>query len=185
MKNTVVKLAEMRATYTKEINASRAELHHLGQAAQGSEAMASRYKAGTSMTSLKFDSLLRSVDDIVSLLQGAAITPAGALVTQATNSHSHTERAAGLYDKIRRLLASNRAIQQQFPDVFSVFLSVAKPSKPSKPSAHGTPEVPTQILMNPSLLSRTIKAMEMVKTRLQSQRAQALVQLQSWQRKLS
>jgi hypothetical protein len=179
MKNTVDRLSAMRATYTKEINASRAELHHLGQAAQGSEAMASRYRAGTSQANIKFDSLLRSVNDLSSLLQGAAITPAGDLVVQAGAPNSHNEQSKA-YDRIRRLLASNRAIQPQFPDVFDAFLSVAAVG-----THHGKPEVPAQIRMNSALLSRTIKAVEMVKSRLNSQRSQALVQLQSWQRKLS
>jgi hypothetical protein len=85
-----------------------------------------------------------------------------------------------VYDRVRRLLTTNRAIQPQFPDVFQAFnlLSVGKLG------AHSAkPEV--NIRMNPALLSRTIKVVEIVRSRLESQRTQALVQLQSWQRKLS
>lgn len=174
LNQTLGKLTTMQGTYAKTIQASQAEVRKLRAAKAGSQQQARRYMEGSQAARKEFDRLLASVGSIITKLGAAAITPSGQLIMQTEESHSQ-EEVPKMYASIRKLLASNRAIRPLFPDVFNAFMPTTSLTEATMP----------QVRMYKALLGRTISALQMINSRLQSQQAKALLQVSSFETRLA
>jgi hypothetical protein len=174
LNQTLGKLTTMQGTYAKTIQASQIEVRKLRAAKAGSQQQARRYMEGSQAARNEFDRLLTSVGNIITELGAAAITPSGQLIMQTEESQSQ-EEVSKVYASIRKLLAGNRAIRPLFPDVFNAFMPTTSLTQATLP----------QVRMYKALLGRTISALQTIKSRLQSQRAKALLQVSKFETRLA
>jgi hypothetical protein len=172
---TLSKLMAMQKTYSGELTKSHDKLEHLGAAAQGSQNMATKYKAGTEQTKGKFNSLEDNVKMLIALLKSAGVTPQGKLVTpEAPDANGEPAR---VFAAIRRLLNANAApLRTKYPNVYAAFLTATK-----APTTNSTYH--PVVRMTQELLTNTIDALSDVRHLLFGMRSEALLQFDSLHRR--
>jgi hypothetical protein len=171
LNQTLVKLLNMQKVYSADLNKSHTTFEHLGAAAQGSQAMASKYQTGTDQTRGRFDSLEDNVKMLIALLKSAGVTPQGKLVTPETPDASG--EPIRVYAAIRRLLGANSALRSRYPDVYNAFMPELKTATAEHP----------HVRMTQPLLAGTIDALTSVRQRLFDMKSQALLQFDTLHRR--
>lgn len=164
MNASLVKLANMVKKYGVAANASESKLQEMDTDLRDSNKQLRLYETGEAKATKSFDSLLRSVSMLVSVLQSARVTEDGMLVSpEVPDANGEPLK---VYSAIRRLLAANKKIAGEFIDVYQAFVP--------KDNLRGT----LHVQMTPLLLQRTLTALKKIQNLLYQKRSAAMVQME-------
>lgn len=157
LNKTLSTLIAKRVNLAASATTSENEIRTLGAALAGSQHVASSYEKGSGAVEKKFDNIFESLNNMVALLQNAAVAPNGVLVTSEASEPGSTK----VLDAVRHL------VQWHSKDLASKYSNVVHVFK-----REGT------VRFTPLLLSQTVAALQSIKLNLHERKHQSLEQFE-------